>query len=354
MAAPTRTSQLNKVHKVLKKHYQIVPADPERTVFEQLVFACCLENAHSQLAEEAYAALEHNFFDWNEIRVTTIRELSEVMACLPRPPAAANRLKRVLQSIFESTYSYELEELRKQNLGPAVEHLRKLDGTTNFSVAYVTQVALGGHAIPVDAGVLRALRVVELVTPENVKEGVVPGLERAISKSKGLEFASQLHQFGADFIANPFAPALHAILLEIDPQARQRLPKRRPRKRSGSSADSARQRAAKRAARKRAQAQAREEEEIARPKRKQTGEKTKSAEPKASQKPADSGKKAADPPPQQTPADQQAHPAAKRKPAAAKKRPPAKKKSDAAKAKAHDDAGPRKSTSAGLSKRKPR
>jgi endonuclease-3 len=105
MATPSRTSQLNKVHKIVKKRYPTVAPDPERTVFEQLMFACCLENAHYDQAEEAYAALEHNFFDWNEIRVTTIRELSEVMACLPDPPAAANRVKRVLQSTFEARTS---------------------------------------------------------------------------------------------------------------------------------------------------------------------------------------------------------------------------------------------------------
>ena len=147
-----------------------LPSAFERSVFEQLLFACCLENAHYDRAELAYAALTDtgSFFDFNEIRVSTVRELSEAMACLPDPPAAANRVKRVLQSVFESTYSYDLEELRKQNLGPAVDQLKKLDGATNFCVAYVTQSALGGHAIPVDdltLYVLRNLRFLRHVMP---------------------------------------------------------------------------------------------------------------------------------------------------------------------------------------------
>ena len=138
MAPSSRTAQLNKVHKVLRKHYQMVSSDPDRTVFEQLVFACCLEDAHYDRAEEAYAALEPNFFDWNEIRVTTIRELSEVMAGLPAPPAAANRVKRVLQSTFEASYSFDLEDLRKQNLGPAVEW-RETDPITGVSLPYASE-----------------------------------------------------------------------------------------------------------------------------------------------------------------------------------------------------------------------
>ena len=53
------------------------------------MFACCLEDAGYEAAEEAFAALVHTFFDWNEIRVTSLSELSEVMAGLPDPRVAA-------------------------------------------------------------------------------------------------------------------------------------------------------------------------------------------------------------------------------------------------------------------------
>ena len=230
MAAPSRTAQFSRLHKILKKAYAPVTPDPSRIVLEHLLFASCLENAHFAVAEEAFAALVHTFFDLNEIRVSSVRELAEVMAGLPDPPAAANRVKRVLQSVFEATYSFDLEGLRKQNLGPAIERLEKTEGTTKFSVAYVVQVALGGHSIPVDAGTLGALRVVELVTDGDVAAGVVPGLERAIPKQIGIEFGSLLHQLGADFVAIPYAPSLHGLLQAIEPSAAGRLPSRRARR----------------------------------------------------------------------------------------------------------------------------
>ena len=356
MASPSRTSQLTKLHKIVKKRYPHVAAGLERPVFEQLVFAGCLENAHYDRAEQAYAALEQNFFDWNEIRVTTIRELSEVMACLPDPPAAANRVKRVLQSVFEATYSFTLEELRKQNLGPAIACLRKTDGATNFAVAYVTQVALGGHAIPVDAGVLGALEVVGLVGPEDVKRGVVPGLERAIPKSRGLEFASQLHQLGADFFLNPAAPEVHKTLLEINPDARDRLPKRR-RKRPGASAEPAEERPPHKPAQKEAEAPA--DSKKGKPKKKRSRGKANSTNPESAQ----SAKPEPDPPsadPQadsssreDPPAEDHSAPAAKKKSPGSKKRS-AKKKADVGKPKSQALAGTKKSTSEGLSRRKPR
>jgi len=230
MATSNRSAQFTKLHKVLKKHYQPVASDLERPVLEQFLFACCLENAHYDKAEEAHAALEHTFFDLNEVRVTTISELAEVLAGLPDPRAAGNRVKRILQGVFEEFYAFDLEDLRKKNLGPTVKWLSELDGASKFSVSYVVQSSLGGHSIPVDAGTLTALHIVGLVSDKDYKIGNVTGMERAIPKSKGIEFGSLLHQLGADFTANPYAPTIRKILLEINPDCKDNLPKRRAKK----------------------------------------------------------------------------------------------------------------------------
>lgn len=227
MSGSRRAAQFEKLFKVLRKYYKPVFPDPDLPVLHHLLRACCLENASYQAAETALTALFHEFFDLNEIRVSTVRELAEVMACLPDPAAAAQRIKRILQHVFEDSYSFSLEELRKGTLGSAIERLQKIDGVTPFAIAYVVQSALGGHAIPIDSGSMEVLKILQLVTDKDVAAWQVPGLERAIPKSKGIEFGSMLHQLGADFTANPYSPYVHEILLAVDPTAKERLPKRR-------------------------------------------------------------------------------------------------------------------------------
>jgi endonuclease III len=227
MTTVSRTAQFAKLYKVLKKHYKPVSTNPNRSVIEHLIFACCLEDAGYDAAEQAFAALVHTFFDWNEVRVTSISELSEVMACLPDPRLAANRIKRVLHAVFEAQFNFDLEDKRKRNLGPTIKWLEEMDGTSRFSVAYVVQAALGGHSIPIDTGTMNALRLLDLVSENDAEAGEVPGLERAIAKSKGVEFGSLLHQLGADFSANPYSSALRNLLVEINPDVQKRLPKRR-------------------------------------------------------------------------------------------------------------------------------
>ncbi|HJN12666.1 MAG: hypothetical protein QGG09_04895 [Pirellulaceae bacterium] len=233
MNVPNRAALISKTHKVLKKHYRPVQPQSERTVLEHLLYACCLENSLHQDADDVFAKLLESYFDWNEIRVTTTRELASAMSGLLDPSDSARRLKATLQSVFETHYSFDLDFYKKQNLGKAVKEFERLKGVTPFSISYLTQNALAGHSIPVNEGALQAFYVLGVVTEAEAKKRRTPGLERAIPKSKGVEFASLLHQVGVDFRKSPFSNNVRAIFLEITPDAKERLPKR-PAKKSKS------------------------------------------------------------------------------------------------------------------------
>lgn len=228
MATPNRASLINRVLKVVRKHYKPVPAAKDRTLFEHLAFACLVENSPHELAEQVFNTLKQDYFDWNEVRVSTIRELTEVTKPLVDPPQAAARLKQTLHAVFEGVYQFDLETLKKQNIGVSAKQLEKLKGSTPFVVAYVTQHALGGHSIPVNTGLLIAMHVVGVISDAELKSGTVPGLERVVPKNKGIEVGSLLHQLGVEIGRNPYGTNARKLLLEIDPKCKDRLPKRRP------------------------------------------------------------------------------------------------------------------------------
>jgi endonuclease-3 len=233
MSASNRQALITKTHKVLRKHYEPVAPPADRLVLEHMLYGCCLENAKHEAVDEVFAKLEQDYFDWNEVRVTTVRELSEVMSVLTDPEDAARRLKRTLQSVFETHYSFDLEFYKKQNLGKSLKEIEKYNGVTPFTLAYVAQNALGGHSIPVNQGVFGVLLVLGIISEAEAAKQRVPGMERAISKSKGVEFASLLHQIGVDYATTPFSPRLRSVILEIAPDAKERLPKRGAKKEAG-------------------------------------------------------------------------------------------------------------------------
>jgi endonuclease-3 len=226
MATSNRAALINKTIKVVKKHYKPVSISTNRTLFENLLYACCLENSLHESAERVFEALSCNYFDWNEVRVSTIRELTDVMKPLNDPEASATRLKRVLQSVFETHYSFDLEALKKQNIGQSAKALSEYHGTTPFLVSYVTQNSLSGHSIPVNQGLLESMRIIGVISDAEAAKGTVPGLERTIPKSKGMEMGMLLHQLGIELHRSPYGPAIRKILLEISPECKDRLPKR--------------------------------------------------------------------------------------------------------------------------------
>jgi hypothetical protein len=219
MAAPNRTALIVKAHKVLKQHYEAIKPAEDRPLLQHMLFACCLENASYATAEKVYGKLAHNFFDWNEVRVSTVSELAGVMKDLPDATAAANNLKKILQGVFESTYSFDLEQLKKQNIGQGIKRLQSLDGVTPFILAYAVQAALEGHSIPLDKGALELLGILGIASADEVASESVAGLERAIPKNKGIEFGSLLHQLAADYVAAHNSPNVKKIITAINPRA---------------------------------------------------------------------------------------------------------------------------------------
>src|SRR3954471_8686462 len=145
MAGTNRSGLITKLYKVLKQHYKPISVNGDRPLLEQMLYACCLENAPYEKAEKTFEHLNSSFFDWNEVRVSTVKELAESLRDLPNPEAAASNLKRILQTVFEDTYSFELESVKKQNIGVGIKRLAKMEGASPFVVRYATQHALGGH-----------------------------------------------------------------------------------------------------------------------------------------------------------------------------------------------------------------
>ena len=70
-ANPNRSTLYTKCHKVLKKHYKPVEA-PELSVLDTLMYSFCLENSPHEKADQAFGQLKSTYFDWNEVRVTTV------------------------------------------------------------------------------------------------------------------------------------------------------------------------------------------------------------------------------------------------------------------------------------------
>jgi endonuclease-3 len=226
MSATNRSQLINKLFKVAKKNYAPVSPVSSRGVLDHMLYACCLENSQYIAADEAFARLEQNYFDWNEVRVTTTTELAESMKGVADAEAAAIALKKTLHAVFETYYKFDIDFLKKENLRKTVQQFGKFRGVSPFVVYYSAQTALGGHFIPVDQALINLMAVLGVISEAEADKNQIPGLERAIPKTKGIEFASVAHQLAADYHKSPFNKDIRDLICSISASAKDRFPKR--------------------------------------------------------------------------------------------------------------------------------
>lgn len=188
---PTITNKqkiLDKVLTTFKKRYD--PQEVEqRPILEQFIYAICREGATRQGADRAYQNLRDRFYDWNEVRVSSEREVEDALSGLPESEARAQRIISFLQEVFETTFSFDLESIHKKGLKQGAKHLSRYQAASDFAVAWVVQHSLGGHAVPLDGPALRALRKLGLIEEEDGNtEAIRTGIEHLIPKAKAVQF----------------------------------------------------------------------------------------------------------------------------------------------------------------------
>ena len=189
---------LTQLFGALKKRYE--GAEPEkRPVLEQFLYAVCREGVTRDRADRAFRRLRERFFDWNEVRVSAPREVEEALHELPRAGARAERLVSFLQEVFETTFSFDLENLEKKGLKQAAKQLARYQAANDFAVAWVLQQALAGHAVPLDDPTLRVLRRLGLLEDgADDLESLRTSLEHLVPKARAPLFTDLISALADD------------------------------------------------------------------------------------------------------------------------------------------------------------
>jgi endonuclease-3 len=199
MATQSKTQLLNEVHTLLKRRYKPkADRNPARlSVLKAVVYGICHEDTTREQANQALSRFKDEFFDWNEIRVSSVDEIRESLAGIPEPEERATRIRRFLRQLFNRTYGFTLDALAKKPLKEALKVLHTYDAfESDYVTATVIQQALGGHAIPIDKA---ALRVLQRLGFTETKPAVLRSLlERAIPKNRGAEFLELIEDLAND------------------------------------------------------------------------------------------------------------------------------------------------------------
>lgn len=173
------------------------------SVLDHLLLGVLQEDTCFTLAAAAYERLRVNFFDFNELRVSHPRELLDYLADLPDAERKARCILEILQFIFETTYAFDLEAMKRKPLKQAHKQLSKIAGASDFAVAAAVQRSLGGHALPIDSPMHDLLTRLKLADASDTLEQVRTAMEHFVPKTKGIEFCLALSSVAADASQQP-------------------------------------------------------------------------------------------------------------------------------------------------------
>lgn len=220
MASTSKAQFLNEIHTLLKKRYKPKPeSSPVRLgVLEAVVYGVCHEGTTREQANQALSRFKDDFFDWNEVRVSTVEEVQGALAGLPDAEHRAQRIRRFLRQLFEKTYGFTLDAMSKKPLKESLKALSEYEALgSDYVEATVTQLALGGHAIPVDGPCRRALERLGVEGPETDTPTLRAHLERAVPKNRGVEFVELVEELAHDTCVEPEPDCPRCELRKICP-----------------------------------------------------------------------------------------------------------------------------------------
>ena len=220
MATPSKAQLLNQVHTLLKKRYKpkLDKGNGRLTVLEAVIYGVCHEDSTREQANQALSRFKDGFYDWNEVRVSTIDEIQGALAGLSESENRAQRIRRFLRQLFDRTYGFTLDVLTKKTLKDAVKVLHEYEAfSSDYVLATVIQHALGGHAIPVDEPVRRVLARLGVAESDVDNPALRAMLERAVPKNRGGEFIELIEELAHDVCVDGEPDCTHCDLRKLCP-----------------------------------------------------------------------------------------------------------------------------------------
>ncbi len=175
-----------------RKHAKVEPVTNEH-VTDAIIYAIVSSALNEKPASSAVKRLADHFVDWNDLRVSRVEEIVDVLHKDTRATRSiASMLVEVLNGIFNQHHEVNLDALQKAGKRPARQAIENIEGISRFVVDYCMLTSLQGHAVPLTEKMLDYLRNNELVDPAANEQQVGGFLAKQIPAKNGYDFYALL------------------------------------------------------------------------------------------------------------------------------------------------------------------
>jgi endonuclease III len=181
--------KLSSFYHSLKRKCPKVQSISYKQVVDSIISGIISEKLSEKETESALKKFSEYFVDWNDLRVSRIEEIAEILgADTVQNREIALSITKVLQRIFDENHQISLELLQKSGKRQARQKLEKMEDMSLFAIDYCMLTALGSHAIPLTEKMIEYLKTNELVDKEADAQIIEGFLMKQISSKNAYEF----------------------------------------------------------------------------------------------------------------------------------------------------------------------
>ncbi len=182
---------------VLAKLRQVHKAQPFVPPLDRLVMALLLDGHDRTQAWSAWRRLREHFIDWNEARVARKAELTRLVAPLPASEEVADRLRKLLEKLFDQCGMLDLGFLAELKPGDSRRALLDLDANLpRDELALISFECCPGVTMPLSTEAFDAARRLGLVGKSGTKVQLQKLVQNDLAPTEAAELVYYLELEG--------------------------------------------------------------------------------------------------------------------------------------------------------------
>lgn len=196
--AVVRSRELKKLFNSVKKEGGKVSLTTDEDPLRLLLLGILGNYASEQRALAALNKLLAAFVDVNELRVTSVAEMIEIIGKdFPKVRPASEEIAQVLNSIFNRRHDLDLSFLKTNVRKPAETFLNSLDSLSPHAKAFFIQRHVRNHIVPLDEHMFACLIKAKAISEDATVEDAQKLLTGQIKERDGLNFYGMFKRFAA-------------------------------------------------------------------------------------------------------------------------------------------------------------
>lgn len=193
MAQRLKKANPASVYKALRKKFGARGTYAKKDAVEHIVFSILLTGASPEDTQKAFSALRSAYVDWNEVRVTGLKELSSLLESKGCVPKKAEFIKAFLQKLYIDSHMISAQLLQKMSTKRAFEYVGETTGLPSEQVAAILFEIFDIPVIPIDKQIKYAFVRLGLVKMRATPTQVQKTFSSLASKGKAATAYRVLH-----------------------------------------------------------------------------------------------------------------------------------------------------------------